>query len=302
MNHRHAVLTLCITGFLVVAMPVIADGRQLPATLAELAPRPELWPGPVTILADAEFTNGRAIRKGQIVRIEKVTPEGVTLEDGSMFFRLDAGQTDLFERVGALVRSLTPEQLVLKRTDLPGRPELWPERLPLQVGLTTEDGSQVAAGDELVLIGFCPDGRIKVAAVEQGFTLPVDPVWTDLFDRARERLLLDDADAVPYPYRTLESLLEPSSDGTTVSDLDYLVFYQGRDACPRATHYAPELADSARSRPPRRPVGYRLPQRRRLPGGESHPPREHGSDRSRGYARSRLHGDDPAAAGDRATD
>lgn len=89
-------------------------------------------------------------------------------------------------------------------------------------------------------MGFQPDGRFLAGEVNQNVTVPVDPWFTDLFARARERVGV--ADAPPFPYRLLESMLEPSGDGSTVADYDYVVIYDGKDTCARSVAFAPKLA------------------------------------------------------------
>jgi hypothetical protein len=210
--------------------------------VAELSERRELWPEEVKVLEDATFQNGRSVRKGQIVRVEEVRRNDVVLDDGAMFFPMAVEDTNLMKKVARLAESLTPEQLALTLDDVRRRPELWPVRVTLRWAMKLDDGSEVPVGQEVVLLGFERDGSVSIGAVEQGASLSLDPWGTDVFARARDRAMLPDVGTVPFPLRSLESMLEPAADGSTLGDFEYVVVYDGRDSCPRATVFAPELA------------------------------------------------------------
>ena len=82
--------------------------------------------------------------------------------------------------------------------------------------------------------------REVAADIDQNITVPVDPWFTDLFARARDRVGVNEG--TPFSFRLLETMLEPSADGSTVGDYDYVVMYDGRDSCSRSVAFAPELA------------------------------------------------------------
>ena len=211
-----------------------------PRTAAELVGKRELWPAEVTILRGAQFQNGRAVRKGQVVVLDDVTPQGLKLDDGQMFFMYAAKDTDVMQRVAELFASLTPEQQALTLNAVRRNESLWPTRATLRWALTLDGGVQLQAGQELVNMGFRPDGQFLAADIEKNVTVPVDPWFTDIFARARERVGVNDD--TPFSFRLLESMLEPAADGATVGDYDYVVFYDGKDTCGRSTAFAPKLA------------------------------------------------------------
>lgn len=242
---RIVTVFICLASFPGLLPAAGAAGADAPRTLNELAARRELWPMEVTILRAAQFQNGRSIGKGQVVVLDQVTPQGLRLDDGAMFFMYPGSDTDVMQRVGALVASLTPEQRALTMDEVRDNDALWPTRAALRWAITTDDNAQIPAGKELVVMGFVPDGRVQLADIEQNFNVPVDPWETDLFVRARERVALNDD--VSFSWRLLESMLEPSADGLTVADYDYLVMYDGRDTCSRSVAFAPELAKFQKS-------------------------------------------------------
>jgi len=178
------------------------------------------------------------------VAVDQVTPDGLRLDDGSMFFQYPAARTDLMQRLATLAESLSPAQLALTMNDVRRDESLWPVRASMRWGIKTSDGASVPAGQEVVMMGFLPDGSFRAGAVEQNVTVPVDPWFTDLFPRARQRVGTDDG--TPFDFRLLESMLEPSADGSTVGDYDYVVMYDGRDTCSRSVDFAPELAEFQR--------------------------------------------------------
>jgi len=105
---RIVTLFICLASFPGLLPAAGAAGADAPRTLNELAARRELWPMEVTILRAAQFQNGRSIGKGQVVVLDQVTPQGLRLDDGAMFFMYPGSDTDVMQRVGALVASMTP--------------------------------------------------------------------------------------------------------------------------------------------------------------------------------------------------
>ena len=233
-------LARLVAGCALLLMAGNAPAVELPRSPAELIGKKELWPAEVTVLRGAKFQNGRAVRKGQVVLLGDITREGVRLDDGAMFFLYPAQNTDLMQRVGRLFETLSAEQLALTMADVARRQDLWPTRATLRWGITLDGGAQIPAGRDLVMMGFQPDGQFLAGDAEKNITVPVDPWFTDLFTRARERVARNDK--TPFRFRLLESMLEPSADGSTIADFDYVVIYDGKDSCARSTAFAPKLA------------------------------------------------------------
>lgn len=239
MIHR-ALLSFPGVACLALAIGTHAGAADAPRSLAELAGKRELWPPEVTILEGAQFQNGRRVREGQVVALDEVRRDGLRLDDGAMFFLYAPERTDFMQRVEALYDSLSPEQRALTLDEVRRRQELWPVRATLRWGISMDGGAKIPAGRDLVVMGFQPNGQVLVADVEQNITVPVDPWFTDLFGRARDRVGQDES--MPFRFRLLESMLEPSADGSTLADYDYVVVYDGKDTCSRSTAFAPELA------------------------------------------------------------
>ncbi|MBT8441596.1 MAG: hypothetical protein KJO76_04340 [Gammaproteobacteria bacterium] len=233
-------LLICAAIIGAIAPSAHAAGAESSLTLAELAAWREVWPLEVTIERGARFQNGRSIEKGQLVSLDQVTPQGLRLADGTMFFMYPAEKTNVMQMVALLNKAMSPEQRALKMNDARRNDALWPTRVENRWTMQLDDNTQIAAGSEFVVLGFLPDGRLKVANIEQNFTVPIDPWETNFFWNARIRVGKDDG--LSFSYRLLESMLEPSTDGTTVADYDYIVMYDGRDSCSRSTIFAPDLA------------------------------------------------------------
>ncbi|MBT8441098.1 MAG: hypothetical protein KJO76_01835 [Gammaproteobacteria bacterium] len=237
---RVLALFLCAASIPALLPNAHAADADAPRNLNQLARWRELWPTEVTIQRGAQFQNGSSIRKGQVVVLDQVTPQGLRLDDGKMFFMYTDGDTDVMQRVNALFNSLTPEQRALKINDVRRNKALWPTRATTRWAMTLDGGTQIAAGKELAVLGFLPDGRVQLADMEQNVSVPMDPWESDLFARARARV--GQTGDVSFSYRLLESMLDPSDDGSTVADYDYIVMYDGRDTCSRSVAFAPELA------------------------------------------------------------
>lgn len=231
-----------IVGSTILAAAVCGGAPAAAASLDELVNKREWWPPEVTVLAAAQFQNGKSVRKGQTVLLAEVRPDGLKLDDGSMYFVFDPAKTDFHERLERRLAALTPEQKALTLTEVLRRQELWPVRVALRSPVLMEGIPDYPAGLEMVLLRTNPDGTLQLASPERNSMIPVDPWSTDFFDRARDRLPVAVGDTAPFAMRSLESMLEPSADGEHVWERDYIVVYQGRDACPRATHYGPDLA------------------------------------------------------------
>jgi len=240
MLRRILPMLICAASIIAVAPTAEAAGDEPPRTLAELAAWRELWPLEVTIQSGARFQNGRSIEKGQVVSLDQVTPQGLRLANDTMFFMYAVTDTDVMQRVAILHKALSPERRALKMNDARRNDSLWPTRVTSRWQMQLDGNAQIAADAELVVLGFLPDGRLKLAHIEQNFTVPMDPWDTNFFWQARMRVGKDDG--VPFSSRLLESMLEPSTDGKTVADYDYVVMYDGRDSCSRSTIFAPDLA------------------------------------------------------------
>lgn len=226
--------SLALVSTLVVAAP--------PATLPELAARPELWPSEVTVRKDAEFQNGQSIQAGQVVKVQEVRTTDVILDNGSILFPLLAEETDLMDRLAALVASMTAEQVDLTPAVVRDRTELWPLSVASTIDMSLGEGLDLPAGSVFDLRGFNPDGSVVLSSRGSATAVAMAVTRTDLMARARERLVLPADQQTPFFIRSLESMLEPAPDGSVLADSDYVVLYEGRNSCPRSSAFAPVLA------------------------------------------------------------
>jgi hypothetical protein len=239
MNKKRAMILVPALSLLLVSMAVSAAP---PGTLEELAARPELWPAEVTVKRDAELHNGASVQAGQLVRVQEVRTTDVILDNGSNYFPLLADETDLMERLAAMMESMTPEQIELTPAAVQEQTGLWPLDVTSRIDLSLGDDLDLPAGTEFALQGFNPDGSVILSARASGTVVAMELLHTDLMTRARERLNLPSEKRSPFFIRSLESMLEPPADGSTLADSDYVVLYEGRDSCPRSSAFAPVLA------------------------------------------------------------
>ncbi len=213
-----------------------------PTTVEELAGRPELWPQKVTVRKDIEFSDGTSIKYGQVFKVQEIRTADIVLNEGSNYFPILPEETDIMERLSILLSTMTPEQIDLTPLALRNRSELWPLSVMSKVDMSLEDGVNLPAVSEFNFRGFNPDGSLVLYARESGTVVAMDVIHTDLMARARERLALPADRRTPFFIRSLESMLEPAADGSTLADSDFLVLYEGRNNCPRSRTFAPQLA------------------------------------------------------------
>ena len=239
MNKKRAMILISALAMLIASALLFAGP---PSTLPELAARPELWPTEVIVKRDAEFHNGASIKAGQVVKVQEVRTTDVILDNGSNYFPLLVEETDLMERLAIMVSSMTPEQIDLTPAALQEQTRLWPLSVTSRIDLSLGDGLDLPAGSEFALKGFNPDGSVVLSTRGSGAVVAMQLIHTDLMTRARERLELPVEQQAPFFIRSLESMLEPAADGSTLAGSDYVVLYEGRDSCPRSSAFAPVLA------------------------------------------------------------
>jgi len=239
MTKTRILIYFSVSALLLVSATVVAGP---PTNLQELAARPELWPQEVTIRKNAELLDGTTIQIGQVVKVQEVRSTDVILDNGSILFPLLAEETDLMDRLATLVSPMTAEQVDLTPAALQDRSELWPLMVASRIDMSLGEGLDLPAGSEFEFRGFNPDGSLLLSARGSGTVVAMAVIHTDLMTKARERLALPDELRTPFFIRSLESMLEPAADGSTLADSDFVVVYEGRDSCPRSSAFAPVLA------------------------------------------------------------
>lgn len=217
-------------------------------TLEDLQGHPERWPR--TLPLPEEFTSNRGwkLAKGKSMIFVELKGDIMALEtNGETHLELPVAGSALVAEANKLWAKLTPAQRALDSESLSADPSLWPERVAVVERLdVSNEWGQIEAGTEFALLTFGPDGvQIGRADLPQHPVL-VDARSTDLFDRARARVLLPADQRPSRIVAALNNLLvdaqgRPVNDNAKLNGAQLFAFYFGAGWCGPCRRFSPGL-------------------------------------------------------------
>lgn len=240
---RSIALAVLLTG---AALPLDAqpDAPRPDASIQTLLLRPDLRPSTVTTRREFRFQNG-TIAEGTELRVYDVSSSALVLDTGEFIFEAAHEDTDLLERLGVLIASLSDEALAVSEAAVVRDTNLWPARVTLTADIAFTDGTGLASGTVLPVREVQP-GAIKVFDKPSNTILTIDTKDTDAIARARA---IVDAPGEPRPFfvRSIEAALAASDTAKpepVLADADYILVYRGSSTCSRCERFTPELLDA----------------------------------------------------------
>jgi hypothetical protein len=218
-----------------------APAVKLLITLEQLSLRRDLWPEKVTLKQPIKLSAKETLAAGREFAMQEMLGQDVAIDTGAELVQVTGSDTDILERASATMAALTPEQLALTEQMLPSRPDLWPLEVKLKSTLQFSNGNQVPAGSVEVLRAFNGYSMsVYDRKLKDHFMCEVPE--TDIMKRARERMLLPEAERTPFFLRSLAAAVDPVANSKLESS-KFILVYQGRLDCPRCAAFAPQLKE-----------------------------------------------------------
>ncbi|MEM9066016.1 MAG: thioredoxin-like domain-containing protein [Planctomycetota bacterium] len=207
--------------------------------VGELIDRPDLLPREVTARKQFRFGGGDDIAEGATLRVVGLNAEGLTVDTGRFLFVCKPEETDLLERAGIYIATLTPEQRALTLDAALRDSTLWPTAVALASGMEFSNGARIEPGTELPLRAV-QGSELELYSASVGTILTVAATDTDFVRRGRELLHGDEADRRPHFVRSVESTLSTDAP-SDLADADYILLYRGSGDCSRCGRFSPKL-------------------------------------------------------------
>lgn len=243
--HHALVITLLCLGATVLctAAPAIL-------TLEDLRGHPERWPRTLPLPKEVKLKPGVILAKGRSMIFVELRGDQIFLEtQGETRLTLPAADSALVAEANRLWAGLTPAQREIDAAALAADPSLWPERVKVleQLSVSNEWG-RIEAGDEFPLISVEPDGVQLGRRDLPQHPVMVDARETDVFERARERVLLPPEQRPSRLAAALHGLLvdahgkpvtPPGLAGTQLFAL-----YYGAGWCAPCRQFSPQLVQA----------------------------------------------------------
>jgi thiol-disulfide isomerase/thioredoxin len=209
----------------------------------ELPNRPDHWPDKVTLKVDADF-GSLALKKGESYKLIDFNGSDVVLEaKPNMNVAVSPDECDLLEAANAMWAKLTPEQRAVDILTLPKDASLWPDKVTAKLTFDLTTGKSIPAGTEFDLVSFDGQGVNIYTDKPEPARLHARLADTDIFPRARERVLIDPA---KRPSRMVEALkanlVDNKGQAVTPAGLEetkVFVFYFGASWCQPCRQFSP---------------------------------------------------------------
>lgn len=215
--------------------------------LEDLRDHPERWPRTLPLPREAKTRHGAKIAQGTPMVFVELSGDRIRLEYGTEFsIVLPAAESDLVAEANQLWKALTPEQRALDYAALVADPSLWPDRVKIMEELSiSNEWRQAKPGEECYLISCEADG-VQLAFFDRGMQpIIVDARQTDVFERARARVLLPEAQR---PSRLAEALqghlVDAQGRKTSLANLaqaEWIAVYFGAGWCNPCRKFSPQL-------------------------------------------------------------
>ena len=219
----------------------VVPPAKLLITLEALSLRRDLWPAKVTLKQPVKISASETLAAGREFGMHEMLGPDVAIDTGTELIQITGSDTDILERASATMVSLTAEQLALTEHDLPSRQDLWPLEVKLKNTMQFSSGTQVSAGTSVILRAFNGNSTsVYDRTLKDHFMCEVPE--TDIMQRARERMLLPEAERKPFFMRSLAAAVDPAANSTLDSS-KFVLVYQGRKECPRCAAFAPKLKE-----------------------------------------------------------
>jgi len=184
-------LALLLAALTLSARPAAQGAPPQKLALRDLVQHPDRWPATVKLGRDFKFGGGASAKTGQEVKVVAFDGARVTVDAGNdLYFDLAAGECDLLDAANRAWDALTPAQRKVDAQSLLQDASLWPERVVCSAGFELQDGTELPAGGEYLLLGYDKDG-VKLYSSEHETTLFAELSQTDFVARARALALIE---------------------------------------------------------------------------------------------------------------